>query len=317
MPLPTWLALPARNRAARAWVGVQTQAGRYTVARLDPTRQGRRPRVQACQVQAADGGPGALRAWWRSHAEQGDQAALLLDPGAYQMLQIQAPAVEAAEQRAAARWQIKELIDYPVEQAAIDCFPTPGSDAEGAAARLNVVVTRQSLVLESVGAWRSAGLRLKVIDIPEMALRNLALLAAGDSACAFLHIGLDSAWLLLLWREELCVSRQLPVAARQLQGMDAEHLAAQIERLALEIQRSVDAFGRQYSAASPGQLWVSSVHDTTALVQALAAQISLQVMPFVPEDWIDFDAGTRPHDLHAGVDHLFAIGVALREGVSA
>jgi MSHA biogenesis protein MshI len=314
MSLSTWFALPARAHAARAWVGVQAQAGRYTMARLDASRLGRRPRVLACQCVASAAGPSALRGWWRAHAHKGDAAALLLEAGDYQLLQIQAPAVEPTEQRSAARWQIKDLIDFPVEEAAIDCFAAPG-DAQGSSgARLNVVVARQALVAQALGAWRAAGLRLKVIDIPDMALRNVALLAAGDAACAFLHVGIDDARLLLLWREELCVARHLPLAGRQLQGTDSEQWQRQVERLALEVQRSVDAFGRQFSAASLGQLWVSSVHDTKRLADALAAQVGLQVLPFVAEDWIDFDAGAGPFDLRLGVDHLPAIGAALREG---
>ena len=322
MPLPSWLAKRPSARAPDAWVGVQLQAQQLLAVRASRRGVGGRPRVHAChQVDVADAGDAAaglpgLRAWWGHAANRRDASALLLGAGDYQILQMDAPAVEPAEYRDAARWQIKDLIDFPVEDAALDCLRLPGVAAGSAAAKLFTVVTRQALVLESVAQWRAAGLALKVIDIPEMALRNLAVLAAGASACAFLHVGIESAHLILLWQEELCVSRQLGVGADPLRSLDEWSRHAQIERLALEIQRTVDAFGRQFSAANLAQLWVSSVHDAAGLAQALGLQLSIQAQPFVPADWIDFDAGALAFDLAKRVDHTLAIGATLREGLA-
>lgn len=311
MPLPSWLAKRSAARAADAWVGVQHDSRRLLAARATP---GRRPRVHACHADASGSATGlaGLSAWWRSTAQRHDANALLLGAGDYQILQMDAPAVEPAEYRAAARWGIKDLIDFPVDEAALDCLRLPGVAAGSAAARLFTVVTRQALVLQSVAQWRAAGLALAVIDIPEMALRNLAVLASGASACAFIHVGVETTHLILLWQEELCLSRQLGLGADALRSQDDWSRHAQIERLALEIQRTVDAFGRQFSAADLTRLWVSSVHDAAGLAQALGLQLSIEVQPFVPSDWIDFDPGVQPFDLASGVDHTLAIGAALR-----
>lgn len=312
MPLARWFAKTTSSRAAPAWVGVQAQAGRFLLARSDASRQGRRPRILACQSVAVDPGLTALRGWWRGQAHKSDRAALLLDAADYQVLQIAAPAVAPDEYRAAARWLIKEQIDFPVDEAALDCFAIPG-DGAAAASRLHTVVARQQMVSRTVAEWRGAGVQLQAIDIPELALRNLALLACGDLACAFLHIGIDDARLLLLWQSEMCVSRLLPFGGRQLRGLDEARQLEHAERLALEIQRSVDAFGRQFSAAHLSQLWVSSVHDAAGVTAALAAQVSLQVQAFEPADWLDFDDAVQPFDLDAGLDHTLAIGAALRD----
>ena len=313
MPLARWFAKTTPSRSVPAWVGVQVQAGRFLLARSDASRQGRRPRILACQSAAVDSGLAALRGWWRGQAHKRDRTALLLDVADYQILQIQAPAVAPHEYRAAARWLIKDQIDFPVEQAALDCFAIPG-DAGTLASRLHTVVARQQLVNRTVAEWRGAGVQLQAIDIPELALRNLALLSCGDLACAFLHIGIDDARLLLLWQSEMCVSRLLPFGGRALRSLDDAQRVDHAERLALEVQRSVDAFGRQFSAAHLSQLWVSSVHDAAGLTAALAGQVSLQVQAFEPADWIDFDDAVCPFDLDAGLDHTLAIGAALREG---
>ncbi len=317
MPLPSWLAKRSSARPSDAWVGVQLHAQQVLAVRATSRAAGGRPRVHACHVDHASGGLPGLRAWWDRSAKRSDASALLLGAGDYQILQMDAPAVEPAEYRHAARWGIKDLIDFPVEEAALDCLRLPGEANGSAAAKLITVVTRQALVVQTVAQWHTAGLALKVIDIPEMALRNLAVLATGGNACAFIHIGVESAHLILLWQEELCVSRQLGMGGEQLRALDEWNRQTQIERLALEIQRTVDAFGRQFSAANLGQLWVSSVHDAPGLAQALGLQLSIEVQPFVPADWIDFDEGAQAFDLARRVDHTLAIGAALREELPA
>lgn len=313
MPLPPWLAKRAGARAPAAWVGVQLQSQQWLAVRTSCTGAAWRPRVHACHVEDAAAGLPGLSAWWAGSTTPHDKSALLLGAGDYQILQMDAPAVEPAEYRQAARWQLKDLIDFPVDEAALDCLRLPGEAAGSAAAKLITVVTRQSLVLQTVAQWRKAGLALKVIDIPETALRNLAVLATGAKASAFLHIGIDAAHLILLWQEELCMSRQLGVGGERLRSLDEWNRHAQVERLALEVQRTVDAFGRQFSAAHLDHLWISSVHDAAGLAQALATQLSIQVQPFVLADWIDFDADVQPFDLARRIDHTLAIGATLRE----
>src|SRR5687768_1191997 len=49
----------------------------------------------------------------------------LLDRNDYQLPQIDAPSVPAAELKAAVRWRVKDLIDYPLEAATIDVLDIP------------------------------------------------------------------------------------------------------------------------------------------------------------------------------------------------
>lgn len=317
MLLPTWLAKRHRARSSSAWVGVQMHAQHVLAARVTPPAAGGRPRVHSCHRDRASGGLPSLRAWWDRCATPRDAGALLLGASEYQILQIDAPAVEPAEYRNAARWSLKDLIDFPVEDAALDCLRLPTNEVGGPSTKLITVVSQKSLVLDAVTQWRSSGLALKVIDIPEMALRNVAALATGGNACAFIHIGVDSAHLIVMWQQELCVSRQLGMGGEQLRVLDEPSRHAQIERLALEIQRTADAFSRQFSATTLTQLWVSSVFDAASVANLLSQQLSIEVLTFVPTDWIDFDAGAQAFDLSRRIDHTLAIGAALRDEVAA
>ena len=53
---------------------------------------------------------------------------------AYSMVQLEAPELEPDELREAMRWRVRDLIDFPVEQAAIDVFHLPESQRPGAPA---------------------------------------------------------------------------------------------------------------------------------------------------------------------------------------
>src|SRR5262245_55797245 len=54
----------------------------------------------------------------------------LLRTADYQMLQVEAPNVPAEEAKNAVRWRIKDMVDFPVDTAAVDALAIP---SEGAA----------------------------------------------------------------------------------------------------------------------------------------------------------------------------------------
>ncbi|MEO8007668.1 MAG: hypothetical protein ABI728_03995 [Betaproteobacteria bacterium] len=56
--------------------------------------------------------------------------ATLLPARQYQLQLIDAPNVPAAEMKSAARWRLKDFLEYPVETATVDVVPIP---ADGAA----------------------------------------------------------------------------------------------------------------------------------------------------------------------------------------
>ena len=55
------------------------------------------------------------------------QCTTLLRSGNYQILQVDAPSVPAAEARNAVRWRIKDMIDFPVEAATVDALFIPAA----------------------------------------------------------------------------------------------------------------------------------------------------------------------------------------------
>ena len=104
----------------------------------------------------------------------GAHLSILLEGQEYQFLQIEPPAVPAEELKTAVRWQVKEMLRYPVDAVTLDVLPSP---ADGLAARRPsawVVVAPNNLVRERMLQFRAYNTDVAVIDVPEMAQRNLA-----------------------------------------------------------------------------------------------------------------------------------------------
>ena len=106
----------------------------------------------------------------------------LLDTSDYSLLLTEAPEAPPEELRAAAlRWRIKDMIDFHVNDATLDVFDVPGERAPGRPRSLYAVAARSSAIQKRVDLMDLSGIRLDVIDIPEMAQRNLAALLPQDA----------------------------------------------------------------------------------------------------------------------------------------
>lgn len=311
MPLIPW---PSRARAPSAdgpWVGVHVGRERILVACAHPGHDGKR-RINQQHCFAGAGRVQALLDWQKKHAPRGSQTNLLLEPGDYQILQIDAPPVEPAERNAAVRWQMKDLIDFPPDEAALDCMTVPGEASASSPHRLLAVVSRKAVVGPWMRHWHDARLSLSSIDVAEMALRNIAVLTQEPEAAAFVHVGWETTSLIIVWHGSLCTFRQLNIGGAQLVNLDDLERSHLFERLALEIQRTTDAFGRQFSAANLSCVWLSSVVEVPTVAAALSGQIDLRVEPFAMDDWVTLEDPIREGDIDDRLDYTLAIGAALR-----
>ena len=110
------------------------------------------------------------------------EVCVMLRPEQYQLLQIDAPAVAPDELRAAARYQIKDMLHAHVDDVTLDVMRVGDSQQKGAGnlfvvAATNAVV-RSVLDLGDIMHWS-----VPVIDIQETAQRNLqSALAARDGS---------------------------------------------------------------------------------------------------------------------------------------
>ena len=153
----------------------RTDRVRLVLAEWRPTEDG---------VQAWD----AIFQVEKAHALRGADVSIMA-PSSYSLLLVEAADVEPAELRAALRWRIKDLIDFHIDDTVIDVFDLPGDTPRGRARMMYVVATRAAAVRARVNTVEDSHLHLSAIDIPELALRNVAALLPEDvGGVALLHL---------------------------------------------------------------------------------------------------------------------------------
>ena len=202
---------------------------------------------------------------------------MVLAKDEYEFNMIEAPNVPIAERAAAARWRVKDLIDYPIENAAVDVLDIPME--EGARNHAMFAVSARNETISSwVRRFQDANLGLKAIDIPEAAQRNVAsLFEVADRGLAFLSFDESGGLLTVTYRGELYLSRRIDVVPGRLSEADAEARAQLHERIALEVQRSLDHFDRQCSSITLSRFMLGPLPADTGLADYLANNIYLSV----------------------------------------
>ncbi len=226
----------ARRRAERerglAAIGVHALGLSFVLVRR-PSRGA--PEVAAAEFRPfADAEPARVLADLASdHDLRHTRATTLLSEGDYRLIQTEAPDVKADELKAALRWRVKDLIDFHINDATLDVFDVP-VQTPGRAVLVSVVVGRNEAIRRRVEFLEEAGVALDIIDIPDLAQRNLAaLLPEEQDGVALLTLAEDTGLITITRRGELYLSRTLPAPLAR--GADPETLL-------VELQRSLDYF---------------------------------------------------------------------------
>jgi MSHA biogenesis protein MshI len=175
---------------------------------------------------------------------------LVLAPADYRLLPIEAPKVPAVELRDALRWLIQDTLDFPAETAEIEYFYLPKPRHAEHSTSLVATVAPAEAIQRYENHLAEAGLQLAAIDIPELALRNLAaLLPESADGVAFVALNGRRGIIQLQKNAVLYVTRSIDIGLNDLGKLAECHDIAELpalERLALEIQRSLDYFENHY-----------------------------------------------------------------------
>lgn len=182
----------------------------------------------------------------REHKLAGHTCVCVLHPSHYQMTQIEAPDVPAAEVRAAVRWRLKEFLSYRIEDAVIDAFELPQAKGRAGGLRMMYAVAAPARTLQTLtAAVEGSGLKLAAIDVPELALRNLAAqIPDQGGGIAIVSLSVDSGLITISQDEHLYLARALEFGERQLETNPSGYGDA----LVLELQRSLDYYESQLAA---------------------------------------------------------------------
>lgn len=303
-----------RVRRKSGWLAIRVHADRIDLAHVQRNAAGR-PEVSSLDSWRREGDLEEMLKRLRKDLKLGQyRCAITLNQGEYQLLQIDAPNVPREEMRDAVRWQVKDMLDYPPQSATLDVLDIPTEQAgAGRPKSIFVVAANNSVVAMQMQLFERTQIPLEVIDIPEMAQRNLAALYEEEErGLALLTFDETGGLLTFTYHGELYAMRRIEMTAEQLIHADAEQRQQHLERITLELQRSLDHFDRQYSFITLSRLLFMPVAALPGMASYLAANLYLPVQEMNLAEVLDFQAIPEMQDPARQAQCLQMIGLALR-----
>jgi MSHA biogenesis protein MshI len=254
----------------------------------------------------------------------------LLEPGQYHLLSVDAPAVSSGEMKDAVRWSLKDMVDFPVDQATIDVALVPTAQAMGTRSQtLLAVAAKNSVIEQRQMLFVKAGIALTVIDIPDMAQRNIsALLESSGRGVAMLSFNADGGLLTVTYGGQLYLSRRIDVSLTQLLNCSARPAPREdmrpadnlqsnyFDKITLELQRSLDHCDRQFHFIVFDKLLLAPI-DLPALQAHLEVNMYLPVKMLDLNDIVDVSLVPQLSNLQQQQHFFLCLGAALRQEESA
>ena len=241
---------------------------------------------------------------------KGSPCNYVLTPRDYNLYLIESPAVEPQELKSAVRWKIKDLLDIPAEEAAIDVFPVPEDAFQGRSKMLYVVAAQRSRIESIVELVSKCDLNLSSIDIPELAMRNISRQFLSDEhGLAFMDLRRAGSTLNMSRAGQLYLTRKINT---QLDNnvMDSPDWESLRDRLVLEIQRSLDYYESQMAQNPISQMVLAPrVTDTQQMADSLSEVMAVKVSVLDYASRLDHADGIEPEQQQSC---MVAIGAALR-----
>lgn len=266
-------------------------------------------------------------------------AIALLDPADYQILKVDTPQVPQEELKAAARWQIKEMVDVDVAELTLDVMHV-GGDIERTQRQLFVVAARNSAIKALTAGVAPLSDQVSIVDIWETALRNLlsARTRADDlaaRACAAVLLDERHCLLVVCAGNELFYTRRLEGDAGLLaraRGAQAGTVAAELplgfeyqpggafdgdspqeSPLVVELQRSIDVWERSWPDLPLARLYVATAEHGPEVAALIQRELGLRTVALDPLAAFAADAPVPEGDAHQALAAcLPLLGAALR-----
>jgi|SRR5450830_297672 len=293
-----WLATAFGSEGVSAAVVVRQVEGKPLVKRV-----GFQPSVRPAPADVLDKLAKELQA-------SSYRCTTVLAAGEYQLLSVEAPAVPREELKTAVGWRLKDMLDFPLADATIDVFDIPGDANASQRGSMFAVAARNAAVSRRQALYGECKLALSVIDIPEMAQRNIAtLLETPGRGLAMLFFDGDGGLLTMSFDGELYQARRIDVKLAQLQSDQASQY---YDRITLELQRSFDHFDRQFHFISLSRLMLMAA-GADGLHGYLADNLYMPVERLDLDTIFDFREVAELRNPLIQARYFLALGTALRD----
>jgi MSHA biogenesis protein MshI len=314
--MPAWFK--AKPKGHEQWLAFAIHADRVEVAQIEQRAIGR-PSVRVCESFAKKGSDADTLKRLRGTLRANRYAcSALLAPGQYQMQLVEAPGVPAQELKSAVRWKLKDLLDYPVDHATVDMVEVPQGRSGGRAHYVYAVSARNEQIASRMKVFHDARMPLAAIDVPEMAQRNVArLFEEPGRGLAMLVFGDYGGMLTFTCDGELYLARQTDISLAQLTSLSGNTREQLLERLVLDLQRSLDHFDRQFSDVTLSRLLLAPLPPELGVQEYLADSLYVPVQTFDLTEVVDLPGAPELRHPERQPFRLHILGAALRSAAAA
>lgn len=206
------------------------------------------PAITACQFYPIETGTSPQALLNKCCADmklRKNRCTTVLNNDSYKLLLTDRPEVAENELLSAVRWNIKDILDTPIEQTTFDLIKAPPPADTSAAGAVYVVAASNETIQQQVDLFHEAKINLRTIDITEMALRNIAaLLPEVQQGAAILWLHDEGGIILIQQDNDIFVCRNLNIGLNDLQNDGA--MSSSSDNLMLELQRSLDYYTTRF-----------------------------------------------------------------------
>lgn len=268
----------------------------------------------------------------------------VLPENCYQIVLLEVPNVPEDEVNDAARWQIKDHIDFPVDEIVVEMFKLPKQSTSEDKTMGYAVAARRQSIRQHIDLVHGSGLTLDVIDIPELCTRNIATLLPQDNfGVAFLHFTQTHGILTITRKGVLYMIRRIDKGRSAIDAaVTGEFAAADLDssgeldilrmpdeedpfagdysraelvsNIVQEIQRSLDFYDTHYENEPINELVLSPGSNIGGLAKSLNEHLGLAVSSLNLNRLFEMQTELSSHEQNAC---LLAIGAALRSEAKA
>lgn len=305
---------------AEGWSAVDCQGGLFGVSVR--RREGLQHKIQVLQHAALPGEPVTSDNLGRFKPKietAGFDWVSILGRSDYQMLVVDKTTVSENEMEKSLRWSISPLIDYPPDKANISWIdiPVPGEHSNRTP-QVYVIASRRDCIHANLSLFEHAHIDLSAIDIRETAQRNISaaletVIPGSASGLCLVHAEPGGVQVTVTHNGELYMERYIRESVLDNQtDTDGAADTHQLDRIALEIQRSINLVQRNYSFLSVDRIFVTPMQKDIGLADHLGSRLGAKVENVDLGLIFDWPKGSDLVRPEIQALHFNALGAALR-----
>ncbi|HEY0906207.1 MAG TPA: hypothetical protein VGE17_03335 [Methylophilus sp.] len=305
------------------WFGAHIKKGRLGLSYTDKhvslvvvkPATGGKPKIEMAQVaQVSMRNLSGMKSVISHAAIKSFPCNAVLNVEQYQIIQVDKPNMPDAEVKPALKWKIKELLDYQVENATVDGVDIPTDPANpNRLPFMFAVCAKNSQLAELSNGLLDAGVNLKSIDVHALVQRNVAALLEQDARVLVMVSMLERGCLVTFTAGgELYQTRLIELDRGFMMDLNGDLFNSNLDRLVLELQRSLDSFDRQFPYLTINRLLVAPDIGAERLVDVLKNSLYLPVESFSLADIVELPDDEEYISPEKQALLLPALGAALR-----